>query len=222
MSKKSALLLGASGLVGGHCLDYLLSDGYYSQVHVWGRRPLPIEHPRLVQHQVNFDQLKDQHPDVDADDVFCCLGTTIKKAGSQDAFYEVDFTYTTEIAKLSFAGGAEQFLIVSALGADPGSSIFYNRVKGEVEQTITQIGFQGFHIFQPSLLLGERQEKRFAEEIGQKIFKWLSFAFRGRLRKYRAIQGQAVAAAMVKIARENRSGKQIFESHQIQTISDQH
>ncbi|MBT6503415.1 MAG: oxidoreductase [Deltaproteobacteria bacterium] len=220
MSKKRALLVGGSGLVGGHCLDYLLNDSYYCQVEVWVRQPLSVEHPKLIQHQVDFEQLEDHHPEIQAHDVYCCLGTTIRKAGSQEAFSKVDYTYPVEIAKLSFDQGADQFLIVSALGADPDSSIFYNRVKGELEEAITQIGFQGLHIFRPSLLLGERLERRLTEEIGQKIFQWLSFGFKGVLKKYKAIEGRAVAAAMVEIAKGKGRGKQILESHQIQSIYD--
>jgi len=221
MRKKMALLLGGSGLVGGHCLDYLLNDEYYTQVKALVRRPLSVEHPKLIQHQVSFDKLKDHLAKIKANDVYCCLGTTIKKAGSQKAFRKVDFSYPKEIAKLSLANGAEQFLLISALGANPNSLIFYNRVKGEVEQAIAQCGFQGFYIFRPSLLLGERKERRLSEEFGQKIFQWLSFGFMGVLKKYKPIEGKAVAFAMVEIAKEQRQGKQIFESSHIQSIYDQ-
>ena len=101
---KTALLIGASGLTGGHCLDYLLNDDHYSHVTTLVRRPLPIEHPKLIQHQTDFNHLNDSLAGIKADDVFCCLGSTIKKAGSQKAFYEVDFTYPAEIAKLSLHG----------------------------------------------------------------------------------------------------------------------
>lgn len=221
MSGNTALLLGGSGLIGRHCLDYLLKDEHYTQVEVLVRRPLSIEHPKLIQHLVSFDQLKDTLTKVQANDVYCCLGSTIKKAGSKTAFHQVDFTYPLEIAKLSLTNGAEQFLLISALGANPSSSIFYNRVKGEVEEAIAQCNFQGFHIFRPSLLLGKRQERRPSEEFGQKIFQWFSFIFKGILRKYKPVEGKAVAFAMVQIAKEQRQGKQIFESPQIQSIYDQ-
>jgi uncharacterized protein YbjT (DUF2867 family) len=169
MPQKTALLLGGSGLTGRHCLNYLLNDEHYNQVVTLVRRPLAVEHPKLIQHQVNFNQLKDCFTKIQTNDVYCCLGTTIKKAGSKKAFYEVDFIYPTEIAKLSIANGAEQFLLVSALGANPRSSIFYNRVKGEVEQAIAQYGFQSYCVFRPSLLLGKRSERRTTEKIGGKI-----------------------------------------------------
>jgi uncharacterized protein YbjT (DUF2867 family) len=220
MPQKTALLIGGSGLSGGHCLDYLLNDEHYSQVVALVRRPLSVEHPKLIQHQVDFNQLNGCLTDFQTNDVFCCLGTTIKKAGSQSAFYEVDFTYPAEIAKLSLANGAEQFLLISALGANPGSSVFYNRVKGEVEEAIAQYGFKGFYIFRPSLLLGKRQEKRPSEEFAEKFFRWFSFVFKGVLQKYKPIKSKAVAFAMVAVAKEQPFGKQIVESSEIQSIYD--
>lgn len=222
MPQKTALLLGASGLTGGHCLDYLLRDAHYKQVVALVRRPLPVEHPKLVQHQVDFTDLNNCPAGMQINDVFCCLGTTIKKAGSQKAFYEVDFVYPTEIAKLSLAMGAEQFLLISALGANPKSSIFYNRVKGKVEEAIAGYGFKGFCIFRPSLLLGERKENRPAEKFGEKLFSWFSFAFIGALQKYKPIESRAVAFAMVEVAREQLQGKRIVESSEMQSMYDQH
>ncbi len=221
MVQKTALLLGGSGLTGGHCLEYLLNDAHYNQVVALVRRPLSVEHPKLIQHQADFHRLEDCLAGMRINDVFCCLGTTIKKAGSQKAFYEVDFVYPTEIAKLSLASGAEQFLLISALGADPGSAIFYNRVKGEVEEAIARYGFKGFYIFRPSLLLGKRRESRPAEKFGQKLFHWFSFIFKGFLQKYKPIESRAVAFAMVAVAKEQPLGKRIIESRRIQAIYDQ-
>ncbi|MDX2433532.1 MAG: oxidoreductase [Desulfobacterales bacterium] len=221
MPQKAALLLGGSGLTGGHCLEYLLNDAHYNQVVALVRRPLPVEHPKLIQQQIDFHQLDDCLAGMQINDVFCCLGTTIKKAGSQKAFHEVDFVYPTEIAKLSIATGAEQFLLISALGANSGSAVFYNRVKGEVEEAIARYGFKGFYIFRPSLLLGKRRESRPAEKFGKKLFQWFSFVFKGVLQKYKPIESRAVAYAMVEVAKEQPLGKQIIESRQIQSIYDQ-
>jgi uncharacterized protein YbjT (DUF2867 family) len=221
MPQKTALLLGGSGLTGGHCLDYLLNDAHYHQVVALVRRPLSVEHPKLIQHQVDFHHLDDCLAGMQINDVFCCLGTTIKKAGSQKAFHEVDFVYPAEIAKLSLANGAEQFLLISALGANPGSAIFYNRVKGEVEEAIGRYGFKGFYIFRPSLLLGKRRESRAAEKFGEKFFQWFSFVFKGVLQKYKPIESRAVAFAMLAVAKEQPFGKQIIESRRMQTMYDQ-
>lgn len=130
MNDRTALLLGATGLVGGHCLNFLLNDESYGRVSVLGRRPLEREHPKLEQHLVDFDRLENSAELIQAQDVFCCLGTTIKKAGSQEAFRRVDFEYPLQSARVAARQGAERFLIVTAIGADPGSRIFYNRVKG--------------------------------------------------------------------------------------------
>jgi uncharacterized protein YbjT (DUF2867 family) len=219
--QKTALLLGGSGLTGGHCLEYLLNDARYNQVMALVRRPLPVEHPKLVQHQVDFHHLDDCLAGMQINDVFCCLGTTIKKAGSQKAFYEVDFVYPAEIAQLSLASGAEQFLLISALGANPRSTIFYNRVKGEVEEAIARYGFKGFYIFRPSLLLGKRRESRPVEKFGETLFHWLSFIFKGVLQTYKPIASRAVAFAMVAVAKEQPLGKRIFESRRIHAIYDQ-
>ena len=213
--------MGGSGLTGGHCLEYLLNDAHYKQVVALVRQPLSAEHPKLIQHRVDFNQLNDCLDRIQINDVYCCLGTTIKKAGSQKAFHEVDFVYPAEIAKLSLANGAEQFLLISALGANPRSAIFYNRVKGEVEEAIARYGFKGFYIFRPSLLLGERQESRPAEKFGKNFFQWFSFVFKGVLQKYKPVESKAVAFAMVKVAKEQPLGKRIFESRQIQSIYDQ-
>ena len=221
MPQKTALLLGGSGLTGGHCLDYLLNDAHYHQVVTLVRSPLSVEHPKLIQRQVDFNQLNDCLAGMQINDVFCCLGTTIKKAGSQKAFYEVDFFYPAEIAKLSIANGAEQFLFISALGANPKSAIFYNRVKGEAEEAIARYGFKGFYIFRPSLLLGKRQESRPAEKFGEKLFQWFSFVFKGVLQKYKPVESKAVAFAMVELAKEQPLGKRIIESRRIQSIYDQ-
>lgn len=221
-ARKTALLIGASGLIGGHCLDFLLSGDDYGRVIALVRRFLPIDNPRLRQHTVDCNRLKDHFTGIAADDVYCCLGTTIKKAGSRQAFRKVDFAYPVETARLSLEKGATRFLLVSAIGADPGASIFYNRVKGEVEQAIDGLGFSGFSIFRPSLLLGTRKENRPAEALGQKILPHLSFVFKGPMQKYRPVEARAVAFAMAAAARKNRHGRQVFESHQIRAIWEQH
>lgn len=219
--RKTALLVGASGLIGSHCLEFLLADTSYREVRVLVRRPLDIEHPKLVQYQVNFESLGDYKDVIGADDVYCCLGTTIKKAGSKTAFARVDLGYTAEIAGLAFNNGATLFLLVSAMGADPGSRIFYNRIKGEVEESIARCGYDSVLIFRPSLLLGERKERRFGEELGQMLSRWLPFAFSGFMKKYRPIAGKVVAYVMVEIAGNQWQGEHIFESEKIESLYGQ-
>jgi uncharacterized protein YbjT (DUF2867 family) len=206
MQTKSALLIGASGLVGGHCLRELLATEYYAKVTALLRKPLEVVHEKLDHHFVDFDNLSKFAHLVKADDVFCTLGTTIRKAGSQAAFEKVDYTYPVEIAKTSLANGARQFLIVTAIGANENSPVFYNRVKGKVEQAISAFPFHAVHIFQPSFLIGERNESRAGEKVGIVVAKVLSPLLVGGLRKYRAIEAKAVARAMVVIASHEVSG----------------
>jgi uncharacterized protein YbjT (DUF2867 family) len=220
MGTKTALLVGASGLVGGHCLQFLLEESSYTQIVVLARRPLSITHEKLIQHVVDFSELETLGECFAADDVYCCLGTTIKKAGTQDAFRKVDFDYPIKIAALTEHCGAAQFLLVSSLGADPHSRIFYNRVKGEMEEAIRKISFTAVHIFRPSLLLGERTEHRTGEKAGALVMSGLKFALTGPFRKYRAIQARDVAQAMVRTAQRDLCGVNIFESQRIQEIAD--
>lgn len=218
-NSRTALLLGATGLVGGHCLDLLLHDEAYSRVTTLGRRKLALEHPKLVQHVLDFERPNQYESLVKAHDIFCCLGTTIKKAGSQEAFYKVDFTYPHEVAWIAHDNGAGQFLLVSALGADAKSRIFYNRVKGEVEEAVSRLGFAGVQIFRPSLLLGERAEFRLGERVAEKLARVFSFLFIGALKKYRPVEARHVAQAMVKIAKEQPAGVNIYESDRIRSIA---
>ena len=217
---KSALLIGASGLVGGHCLQFLLEEASYTRVVILVRRPLSITHNKLVQHVVDFSELETLGECLTADDVYCCLGTTIKKAGTKEAFRKVDFDYPIKIAALTQHLGANQFLIVTSLGADSHSRIFYNRVKGEVEEAIGKISFPTINIFQPSLLLGDRTEHRRGEKAGAFIMSGLKYVMAGPLKKYRAIQARDVAKAMVQVAQKNLKDVNIFDSMQIQEIAD--
>ena len=221
MSTRIALVLGGSGLVGGQCLDLLLHDDYYWRVVALGRRLLPVKHEKLEQQTIDFERLPDFASLMRAQDVFCCLGTTIKKAGSQAAFRKVDFNYTVELAGLAADGGAEQFLLVSALGANAKSSVFYNRVKGETEAAIAKLPFKGVQIFRPSLLLGERAEFRLGERVAEKASKLFSFLLVGALGRYRPVQARAVAAAMLKIAKEHPAGVNFFESDRIRRIAQE-
>ena len=220
MEPKTALLVGASGLVGGHCLRFLLEDPSYGSVIVFVRRKLPDLHAKLSQLVVDFDELETLGKCPRVDDVYCCLGTTIKKAGTQDAFRKVDFEYPVRIAALTQHCGANQFLLVSSVGADPHARVFYSRVKGEVEEAIRKISFGAFHVFRPSLLLGERTEHRAGEKIGAIVFSACKPFMRGPLRNYRAIRASDVAQAMVRVAQMELTGMHIFESGRIQEIAD--
>ncbi len=216
---RTALLLGATGLVGGHCLDLLLAADAYRAVVTLGRRPSARQHPRLTHHVVDFDRLGEYAALFEAQDVFCCLGTTMKQAGSKDAFRRVDFAYPVEAARLALAGGARQYLLVSALGADTGSPIFYNRVKGEAEAAVCALPFYGVYVMRPSLLTGERAVPRRGERIAEAVLHAVSFVLRGPLRKFHPTEAGAVAAAMVSLAEAQPGGVQVYEPEAIRAAA---
>lgn len=210
---RTALLAGSTGLIGKQLLELLLNDPHYTVVKAISRKPLAIQHAKLQNIVADLDTLTEHHDQLKADDVFCCLGTTIKQAGSQAAFRKVDYDYPLELARLTKNQGASQFLIITALGSDARSGIFYNRVKGEVEQAIDAVGFDSYHIFRPSLLLGERTEKRAGEGAATVVYKALGFMIP---LKYKAIDSAKVAKGMLHFAKQNSKGKFIHESRELQ------
>lgn len=190
-------MIGATGLVGGHCLRAMLDSGLYSQVTVLGRRKAPLVHSRLKQLIVNFDKLSEALADIEADDVYCCLGTTMKKAGSESAFRKVDYDYPLQVAKEMRAKGASHFLVVSAIGADPHSFFFYNRVKGELEKALERLSFPYLSIFRPSLLLGDRDETRSLESLSGQLLGWAAPLMKGPFARVKPIAAERVAQAML-------------------------
>lgn len=215
---RSALLVGATGLIGTHCLDLLLDDDEYHTVTTLGRRPLGRTHPKLTHHVVDFDALEDHEEVIAGQDVFCCLGTTMKNAGSEAAFRKVDFEYPLAVGHHALANGAEQYLLISSLGASPDARVFYSRVKGQIEQAIVALGYEGTYIFRPSLLLGDRKESRLGEQISELALRVLKPLLIGGLRKYRGIEARAVAGAMIDLAKQQPGGHQIYESDAIQAV----
>ncbi len=212
---KTALLLGASGLTGEQCLLQLLASERYSKVTVAVRRPLSLSHPKLHTVVTDFKNLKAIQPELKADDVFCCIGTTIAKAGSQAAFRVVDFDIPSQLAKLALAEGAQQFILCSSMGAGAASPVFYSRVKGELEEAVSQMGFKAVHIFRPSILLGDRKEQRTGEAIGRFAAEKFSFLFAGPLKKYAGTPVTVLAKKMIEAAAKNASGVQIHENDEI-------
>ena len=212
---KSALLVGATGLVGGLVLEELLKDDYFSEVKVFVRKTLNIIHPKLKEIIADFNKLEDYKNDINADVVFCCLGTTIKTAGSQEAFKKVDYEYPLRVAEITRQNGAEKYLIITALGASKTSMIFYNRVKGEVEEAIGKLNFDAFHILQPSLIIGERKESRAGEGIAQKLSPLYDTLMFGPLAKYKSIKAVQIAKAMVHYSKSDVKGILRHESDEL-------
>lgn len=209
---KSALVIGGSGLVGSHCLEELLLLPQYGAVKALARRPLGREHPRLEQIEADFAELDAVAGRLGAEEVFCCLGTTMRKAGSRDAFRHVDFELPLRVAQAVRAQGASEFVLVSSLGADPASSSFYLRVKGELEEAVSRVGFESLIIMRPSLLRGRRAEWRWGEGMAKLVLGTISPLLRGSFRRYRPIRARTVARAMVNMANLGLYGRHIVES----------
>ncbi|MEH7114818.1 oxidoreductase [Neobacillus niacini] len=217
--KKTALVLGATGLIGKELVKIISENEQYEKIHLLVRRSIEINNERCKTHIVNFDELHKYSALFQVDDVYCCLGTTIKKAKTKEAFRRVDYEYPIEAAKLAKDNGVETFLIVSAMGADVNSRFFYNRVKGEVEDSLKKMDLPSLHIFRPSLLLGNRDEFRLGEKIAEKASSFLNFIMIGPLLPYKGIHAQKVAEAMANIAQANKRGAAIYLSHEIDKMT---
>jgi uncharacterized protein YbjT (DUF2867 family) len=214
VATRTFVLLGASGLVGGHLLELLSADAAYSGGTLLGRRATGLVRKNVREVVVDFDRPESFREYLAVDDVFCCLGTTIKKAGSQEAFRKVDSEIPSAVAREARAAGARQFLIVTAVGANAGSSVFYNRVKGEVEDALAALEFPGgLKVFHPSLIVGERAERRPAERAAMALMIATRPLFAGGLTRYRAIDAVDVARAMRRAAalEPPSPGVQVYE-----------
>lgn len=211
-----ALIAGASGLVGARCLKHLLLDPGTAGVHALGRRPLEMKHKKLTEHVVDFANLG---PLPAADDAYCALGTTMKAAGSKEAFRAIDFVAVHNFAKAARAAGVEQFVLVTAMGADAKSSVFYNRTKGEVEEAVRALGFPTLHILHPGILANDGDRKgRVGEDIANSIMGGLASMFGKTTWKYAPIHVETVGKAMVALARMEQRGVNVHESAQLQTL----
>ncbi len=209
--EKTALIAGATGLVGSYVLKELLNNPVYTKVTVLVRKSLDVEHPKLDQLLFDFD-----NPDAEkivANHVYCCLGTTIGKAGSKPAFIKVDKEYPISLARLAFTNGCETYSIITSVGSNEKSLFFYSRVKGQVETEIRNIPFKSLCILRPSMLLGPRSEYRFGEEIGKIIMKVFGFITPPGAR---AIHASQVAAAMVYHTINPKEGVNIVDSATMQ------
>ena len=212
MQSLTAVVLGATGLIGEQLVQQLLDDPAYSKVRILVRRPLEISHTKLEIAVVNFDNPVECRIKLGKGDcLFCCIGTTNKKVkGNNAAYRKVDFDIPVNAALWAKEAGFASYLLVSAVGANKASSNFYLRLKGEVENEIAGLHFQSFHIFRPGLLLGERKEFRFGELIAKPISKVLSLFLIGGLAKYKGVQADAVAKAMTAVAKSGKQGKWVY------------
>ena len=220
MPGRSALLVGATGLVGGHLLERLLAEPAYTAVTVLARRDPGHRDARLDARIVDFEKLS--AADVPAvDDVYCALGTTIAVAGSQDAFRRVDHDYPVRVAELARAAGASRFGLVSSIGADAGARTFYLRVKGETERDVAAVGFGTLEIMRPSGMFGERAERRIGERLTIPVLRAVSGLLGGPLRQYRAVRGSRVAEALVAAVLAGEEGVHVRTYGDIVRLSTQ-
>ncbi|MCH8902394.1 MAG: NAD(P)H-binding protein [Bacteroidetes bacterium] len=219
MEKRTALIIGASGLVGGHCLGLLLDNSHYTAVTILVRRELEMKNEKLKQVIIDFDRIDDYADKISADDIYCCLGTTSSKAANRDAYHKVDVIYPTEIGRIGKQNGVKQYLIVSAVGANAKSWNYYLRFKGEVESELAKLNFDALHLFRPSIITGVRGEQRIGERIGRAIFDFFSALMVGRLRKYRNIQGYAIARSMIYAALNGKKGKYIYHHRDMMSMN---
>ncbi|KAF0129495.1 MAG: nucleoside-diphosphate-sugar epimerase [Bacteroidetes bacterium] len=202
-----ALIFGATGLIGGHLLNLLLSSEHYNSVVSLGRKTLNISHPKLIQTQIDFENLQAYFVDIDVDVVFCCLGTTIKKAGSQDNFKKIDYDYPVLISQIAMGLNVPRMVVVSSIGADPESTNFYLKTKGLMEKNVTASGLKFITFMRPSLLLGDREEFRAGEKIAAILMQLFGWLMVGPMRPYKAVKARDVAKAMLQASLEKAPPK---------------
>jgi uncharacterized protein YbjT (DUF2867 family) len=215
---KNALIAGATGLVGTEVLKMLIDSEIYNKVYVISRRAINHESQKVAEQVIDFDELSEIDFSNTVDHVFCCLGTTIKNAKTKEKFRRVDFDYVLELAKKSKEWNVSKFLVISALGANTKSGIFYNRVKGEMENALQNLDLPHLFIFRPSLLVGDRKESRPGERTAIMVYKVINPLFIGKLKKYKSIKIEKVARAMIETAKQNENEFQIFESDALQNF----
>jgi uncharacterized protein YbjT (DUF2867 family) len=214
-----AIIVGASGLIGSNLLKILLAESSYTEITVLVRKPTGIFHPKLKEVVVDFDKLNDYADEINGHALFCCLGTTKARTPDEQDYRRIDHDYPVKLAQLVYQNGVKQYHLVSSLGAGSNSSFFYTRLKGETEEDIKKVGLKILHIYQPSLLIGERKEQGLLEKIAVGLMPAIDPLLVGRLRKYRSIPAKTVAMAMFKQSINSDEGVYIHLSDQIKQIA---
>jgi len=212
---KVAVLFGASGLIGNCCLRRLLVHQAYDKVISIGRGPIKASHPKLIHYEVDMSHADNYRHLMRGDDLFICLGTTMKKAGSKEAFYEFDHNLIFNIAKTGSLQNMNQLIFVSSIGADSRSLIYYLKVKGELEEDVRRLPYWGIHIMRPSVLLGQREEKRSAEKLAGQLSKGLQYFSGSILGDIAPVEADDVAKAMVQAAQSLEQGSHIHHGSEI-------
>ncbi|MBU6158527.1 MAG: NAD(P)H-binding protein [Bacteroidetes bacterium] len=218
MQTKTALVLGASGLIGSQLLTYLLNDDYFSKVRILVRKSLSIHHPKLEELVIDFNHLEAfQKAMGEGDVIFCCIGTTMKKVKGDKALYKsIDFDIAVNAARFGIEAGYRQYALVSAQMANANSLLFYNRIKGETEEVISTFPYESTHIFRPSFLIGNRKEQRIAEQFFGSLLQSISFLLPKPARPIEAI---TVALSMIRTVKNNKPGIHFYTYKE---MKDQH
>lgn len=208
MQKSVAVVAGATGLIGKYLLNVLREDAFYDLIVPLTRRSLSIDSAKVKQRQVDYDELT--ATDLEgATHLFCCLGTTMKTAGSREAFRRVDYEYCERFARLGLEAGATRLMLVSSVGANPKASSFYLRTKGQTEEAVSALGFEALHIFRPGVLMGQRDVERPGEQMAARISRGFEFLMGGRLSKYRPMPAGVLSASMAAAGERGEPGKHI-------------
>ncbi len=213
---KTAILLGATGLVGGKLLEYLLKDARFKKIKLFSRSSCDISHPKIEEYLGDLFNLKQFTENFTGDIVFCCIGTTKAKTPDKEKYRKIDYGIPVDAAKLAKHNGIAMFQVISAMGADPQSNTFYNKTKGEMEQDVLAENIENSYIFQPSLIGGDRNENRFGERMAQFFMGAFSFIIP---EKYKIIEPETIAKAMLTVA-ENGYKKQRIPSDEIKEIAN--
>jgi len=216
---KKAVIAGSSGLIGSHLLQILLEQAYYDEVLILVRKKLPLQHHKLTQLVIDFEQPESYQHELKGHALFCCLGSTKKKTPDLTVYRKIDHNYPLLLAQLARQNGIEQYHLVSSIGADINGVNFYTKTKGETEADISAIGIPAVHIYRPSFLSGNRQESRPMEKLVNSLMKVINPLLFGSWKKYQSIAASTVAIVMYKQSIKNATGVFIYESDKIKQLS---
>jgi uncharacterized protein YbjT (DUF2867 family) len=214
MAMNTAVVAGPTGLVGRYLVQTIEEDAFYDRVVLLTRKPAGGYREKVRELPADYEELRAEAL-VGASHLFCCLGTTIRKAGTESAFRTVDYDYVVRFAQAGLDAGARRLMLVSSVGADPKSSNFYLKVKGEAEEAVSRLGFEGLYIFRPSFLLGAREESRPGEQLAGRLARGLEWLLAGGLRKYRPMPAGLLASAMAAAGERGSPGRHVLEFDQI-------
>ena len=214
---KTAILLGATGATGSELLQLLLNDSRYDTVKLFSRKASGVNHPKVKEYVIDLFTLEQHVADFTGDVVFCCIGTTKAKTPDTDTYYKIDYGIPVAAATLAALNGIESYIVISALGADKESGIFYNRTKGQMQEAVLEQNIANTHILQPALIIADRAENRLGEKIASAVFKGINSLLIGSLKKYRSIATGTIARAMIWLD-NNRYPKIIVPSDEIQEL----